>query len=126
MLDKTVLVKPRLVVALKLLDGGIQPDGLTQIELVAYFFQGLEHHLGPGQRVVAVGDYGVPQEMVIFHQFSPHSEHGASSLADEISGLVIPSIPDFSRKVKRREGAYDTAPVIQEIYRPACAAAQPF
>ena len=75
MLDKTVLIKPRLVVALKLLDGGIQPDGLTQIELVAYFFQGLEHHLGPGQRVVAVGDYGVPQEMVIFHQFSPHSEH---------------------------------------------------
>lgn len=45
---KVVLGKAGFAVQLKIADGGIQPDGMSQIEFRAYFINGMEYLVSAG------------------------------------------------------------------------------
>lgn len=79
-LYKTVLGKTGFVVTFKVCNIHIQPDGRTEIKLMADFVQRVKNFMGTGI-VTAVLDAGVFQHMIIFKNFGPHTEHRKSPYA---------------------------------------------
>ena len=75
MFNKLILSKTGLGVKLEIVDVGVQPDRFAEIEFIADVIERLEYHLGPGKTVIADADGGVPDQMVVFDDFSPHTEH---------------------------------------------------
>ena len=75
MFNKLILSKTGLGVKLEIVDVGVQPDRFAQIKFIADVIKRLKHHLGPGKAVVADTDGGVLDQMVVFDDFSPHTEH---------------------------------------------------
>ena len=69
-LDEIILMESRLGVAFEFCDGLVQPDGFSQIELIACLFQGPEYFVGPGV-IAVVCNYGIPKQMIVFQFFYP-------------------------------------------------------
>ena len=88
-LDKAVLVKAGLAVALEFRDGGIQPDGPAQIPGIADSLQRLKNFVGAGVLRV-VGHSHIFDQMIILDDFSPKSKHsGLLSLGRAVSCTVF-------------------------------------
>ena len=58
-LNKIILCEPCFVVPFKFRDGGIQPNGLSQIKLIANVVQSLKNLMGAGILTV-IADNGYP------------------------------------------------------------------
>ena len=84
-----ILGKTDLVVKLEFFNRRIQPDWFPQIKLLADGIQRIKDHLCPGQRVVRYACYRVPDQMVVFHNLSPHSEHSESPLASLLHRFLM-------------------------------------
>ena len=68
--DKMILGKADLAVKLEFTHRGVQPHGLFQVKFVADLIQGLKDHLSPGKGVVADGNDGVLNQMIMLDDFS--------------------------------------------------------
>lgn len=75
MFNKLILSKTGFGVKLEIVDIRIQPDRFAQIKFITDIIKGLKYHLGPGKTVIADTDGGVLDQMVVFDDFSPHTEH---------------------------------------------------
>lgn len=69
-LDEIVLRESGLVMALEVLNGGIQPDRFTQVKLIAYFLQGTEYLVG-ARIVTAILNHSVFDHMIVLEFLSP-------------------------------------------------------
>lgn len=69
-LNKIILGKTCLVMALEVLNGGIEPDWLAEIKTIAYFIQGMENLVCSGIVAVVLYD-SVTDHAVIFKFFCP-------------------------------------------------------
>lgn len=73
--DEMIPAEPGFCVKLEVLYIGIQPYGLFQVKVAAYLIQAVKYHLGPGLGIVAPADGHILYQMVVFYEFTPHSEH---------------------------------------------------
>ena len=76
----------------------IQPDGFAQIEGIADFIKRPEYHLSSGQAVIAYGNSGIFDKIVVSENLSPHTKHGRPPL----SGFYVANISFLRKKVKLR------------------------
>ena len=67
---KIILGKARLGVTLEFRDGFVQPDRLSQIELIAYFVQSAKDLVGAGI-VARILDAGILKHMIILKSSCP-------------------------------------------------------
>ena len=77
-LNEIVLMKAGLGVPLKFSYIGIQPDGLPQVKFAADLIQSLKDHGSAGHGIVPVGGHGIPEQMIVLPELSPHTEHKRS------------------------------------------------
>ena len=70
LLHKAVLPETGFAVPLKITDICVQPDRLSQIELIAHILKRAEHFMRSGV-IRTVADNGIPQQTVISENFSP-------------------------------------------------------
>ena len=68
--------------ALKVIDIGGEPDWFSKIKFITDIIQLLEDHAGAGHAVIGLADHSIPDQMVVFPDFSPHTEHISSLLSD--------------------------------------------
>ena len=78
--NKTVLIKSCFVVFFKIFNGGIKPDGIAKIHLVADFLQSFKN-LMCSCIFSGVFHDSVPKKAVIFLDFSPQTKHNNTSIS---------------------------------------------
>ena len=83
-------------------DGGVKPDRLAQVELIADFVKRVEDLVCPGV-VCLVADDGIPQHSVVFEFFAPEAEHGSQSFLYLKRYYMFMDIS--GKKIERRRNA---------------------
>lgn len=78
LLDKAVLPEACSGMTLKFSDIGVQPDRLSQIKGTADIVQCPENLMRAGIRAVVAGR-DIFEQMIVFYDFSPYTEHGMPS-----------------------------------------------
>ena len=72
---KIILIKTCLGMTAEFGNGGVKPDGLAQVELIAGCFQGMKYFMRAGV-VCVVTDHSVSQHAVVFKNLNPEAKHG--------------------------------------------------
>ena len=67
---KIILIKTSFRMTLKVRNGGVEPDGLPQVELGADFIQGMKNLVGAGI-CSGIADHSILQHAVVFKDLGP-------------------------------------------------------
>ena len=99
-------------------DGGVKPDWLAQVELIADLIKRIEDLVCPGV-VCLVADNGIPQHFVVFEFFAPEAEHGGQSFLYLKRYYMFMDIS--GKKIERRRNAVLTKMqsifmILKELY----------